>query len=178
MLELTRITALLANVNLRTELHGEDREPAADLKFEARVGNDILAHFHPSLKGAFYVRGTDGDLADQGMPDALLVRRFGDQLGPLKWAMEIVGCTLTVHYGVSERSHVVLPEATADSFSIEMQEGGQVDITFRVRTHPDAKQVAILYEAQQQKVEISLEPPSADPDSEMFDEDEIEEEEA
>lgn len=162
MLELTRITALLANVNLRTELHGEDREPAADLKFEARVGNDILAHFHPSLKSAFYVRGTDGDLADQGMPDALLVRRFGDQLGPLKWAMEIVGCTLTVHHGISEKSHVVLPGATADSFVIEAQEGGQVDITFRVRAHPDAKQVAVLYESQQRHVEISLEPPSED----------------
>lgn len=163
MLELDHTTALLANLNVRTELHGEDREPAADLKLELRASNDILAHFHPSLKSMLYVRGEGGDLADQGMPpDALLVRRFADKLGPLKWAMEIVGCTLTVHHGISEKSHVVLPGATADSFVIEAQEGGQVDITFRVRAHPDAKQVAVLYESQQRNVEISLEPPSED----------------
>ena len=173
MLSLDRITATLANVNLRTELHGEDREPAADLKFESRIGNDVLAHFHPSLKSALYVRGADGDLADQGMPDALLVRRFGDALGPLKWAMEIVGCTLTVHHGISERSDVVLPDATADSFVLEVQEGGQVDITFRVRAHPVARQVAVLYEQQRESVEISLEPPSAD-EAEMYDEEEQE----
>lgn len=171
MLELNRVTALLANVNLRTELHGEDREPAADLKFEARVGNDVLAHFHPSLKSALYVRGADGDLADRGMPDALLVRRFGDQLGPLRWDLQIVGCVLTVHLGIDERSDVVLPDATADSFVLEMQEGGQVDITFRVRAHPDAKQIAVLYEQQQERIGISLDPPSAEADG-MYEEEE------
>lgn len=157
---LDRDTCKLVNFNPRAELHGEDREPAADLKLELRAENGILSEFHPSLRSALY-RAADAssDLADQGMDEPSLPTLRFPKMGALKWDLEIVGCTLTIHYGTGGKSDIVLPDATADGFSFTLHEGGMVDITFRVRCHPDEKQAGKIYTLQQREIEVTLAPP-------------------
>ena len=74
----------------------------------------------------------------------------------------IVGCTLTIHYGTGGKSDIVLPDSTADQFGFVLHDGGMVDITFRVRCHPDEKQAGKIYTLQQREIEVTLEAPSED----------------
>lgn len=161
--ELDRKSCKLVNFNPRAELHGEDREPAADLKIELRCTNEVLAEFHPSLRSALYKAADAGsDLADQGMDEPSLPSLKFPKMGSWKWDLEIVGCTLTIHYGTGGKSDIVLPDSTADQFGFVLHDGGMVDITFRVRCHPDEKQAGKIYTLQQREIEVTLEPPSED----------------
>ena len=161
--ELDRKTCKLANFNPRAKLHGEDREPAADLKIELRVMNDVLAEFHPSLCSALYkAADANSDLADQGMDEPSLSSLRFPKMSGWKWDVEIVGCTLTIHYGTGGKSDIVLPDATADNFSFMLHDGGMIDIAFRVRCHPDEKQAGKIYTLQQREIEVTLEAPSED----------------
>lgn len=68
MLEFDRRSALFAHMNTTTEKHGNKRVPVADLKFEMRIDNGVLAHFHPLLRDSFFKRAEPeegADLADQ-----------------------------------------------------------------------------------------------------------------
>ena len=54
MFSLANQAAKLTSVNPRAEIHGTDHVMAADLKFEIKVGNDVLSEFDPSLKSSLY----------------------------------------------------------------------------------------------------------------------------
>ena len=54
MFSLANQSAKLTSVNPRAEIHGTDHVMAADLKFEIKVGNDVLSEFDPSLKSSLY----------------------------------------------------------------------------------------------------------------------------
>lgn len=153
----------LVNLNTRAELHGEDREPAADLKLSWTTGNDLLAEFHPSLRSALFREPDANDVQPELLDEAgaLSKVRF-PQLGALKWDASIIGAEVVVHYGTSGKSDIVLGEATVDGFSFDLQDGGSVTCTMRVRCHPDEKQIGKLYTLIQREVEVSITPPEAD----------------
>jgi hypothetical protein len=176
MLELDRRSAMFAHMNTTTEKHGNKRVPVADLKFELRLDNGVLAHFDPQLRSAFFTRAEaeDGaDLADRAAhPDQLLQPKFSpERLGALKWQQRIWGGTLTVHYGIGA-SDIVIVDTKIDAFTLTFAAGGQVEMVFTVRGYPSGGQIARLYDMQRQSVEISYEPPSADYEPPMFDGDE------
>jgi hypothetical protein len=154
---LSNQNAKLAHMNTRAEQAGADKVSAADFKFQINVGAEKLAGFAPDLGSFLFGKnGAGGDLADQTHPAPDL--RF-PRLGPLDWNGEIVGATLTVHYGTGGKSDVVLGDAKVNKFTIAPQEGGTSIITFRVQAHPDEKQIGKLFGMIQRDVEISLEGP-------------------
>lgn len=156
------LKCMLANINARSELHGEERAPAGDLKFEASLPNDVLSQLHPSLKSALYhfdeTRGAD--LADQGsqrQPGFLPHLRFTSLGGPLKWDGEMASAEVLIKVPGS-RTEIALKEVKVNNLQVTPKDGGTVDLSFRVQAHPDEKQFGKLSTLVQAEVEVTVTP--------------------
>lgn len=162
MLALQNQTGQFLNLNLRPEKHGDENVPGADLKLSITAPSDILAEFHPSLRSLLFraPEADEQDLVDQTHEAPSESRlRFGSRLHVIKWDAEIVGASLTVHYGTGGKSDIALDDVTVDSFSIEPMDGGSVVLTFRVKCNPDEKAVGKLSTLMGNEIEFSLVPP-------------------
>ncbi len=66
MFALANFPAKLTSFNPRAEIHGNETQPAADLKFETNVPSSVLDAFDPALRRFLYHKADDaGDLANQ-----------------------------------------------------------------------------------------------------------------
>lgn len=154
---------LLASVTARSEVHGEDREPASDVGLKADVPNDVLAVFHPDLKAAMYRfdESRPQDLVDQGKsrePGYLPHLKFPMLRTPLNWDGEIVNAKVKIRrLGEPEKNDVILTPAKVNKFAFELHDGGTVGLSFRVQYKPDEAQAGKLAMLVQQDVEVSLE---------------------
>lgn len=167
MFDLNKQKVKLSSVNARAEIHGEDRRPAFDLKFEAQCGNDVLIHFHPELRTTVYKKNEQPDLVDQIDTEALTALRF-PKMGAIKWDWEGTGYNVTVDYGLGGKSDIKLAECQLDGFKFVCQEGGTVIVVFRVICHPETADVGRLCEFIQREVEISVTPPEPKNVQELF----------
>ena len=161
MFSLANQAAKLTSVNPRAEIHGTDHVMAADLKFEIKVGNDVLSEFDPSLKSSLYKKadGPQGELiTDAGHLPTL---KF-PLMGPVKWGKEFSGYETVIHYGVSGAQDIHLIDCAVDNFRFDCQDGGTVAVSFRVIAHPEPTELGSLCEMIQQEVEMSLIEPEAD----------------
>lgn len=158
--------ALLAHVNARSELHGEEREAAGDLKFSATVPNTFLDQLHPTLRSALFFNDSSApkDLADQGMEEGQHWPhlRFPNIESPYKWKDEMSGGVLTIHHGIGGRgSDIVIEDVKVNEVKITPLAGAMVDLEFRVQTHPEEKIRGKLWDLIQAEVVISIKPPEA-----------------
>lgn len=161
MFSLANQAAKLTSVNPRAEIHGTDHVMAADLKFEIKVGNDVLSEFDPSLKSSLYKKadGPQGELiTDAGHLPALKFHL----MGPVKWGKDFSGYETVIHYGVSGAQDIHLIDCEVDNFRFDCQDGGTVAVSFRVIAHPEPTELGRLCEMIQQEVEMSLIEPEAD----------------
>lgn len=166
-LELTKVKALLVNVNPRAELHGEEPKPAGDLQIHLDTSNDNLAMFHPALKSLLYHwdEQMGGDLVDVAQKDkdkhyAPHVRI--PKMAPIKYDDEVIGAKVIVHYGV--KSEIALDLCKVGPFKIEPKQGGTVSLSFRIQAHPDEKQFGKLCSMVGNDIEITVESPKSDPE--------------
>lgn len=155
MFSLANQAAKLTSVNPRAEIHGSDHVMAADLKFEIKVGNDILSEFDPALKASIYKKGdpAQGELIDE--PGNLPALKF-PLMGKIKWGKDLFGYEVVVHYGLGGTSDIHLLDCQVDNFTFDCQDGGTVVVSFRVIAHPEPAELGRLCEMIQQSVEISL----------------------
>jgi hypothetical protein len=155
MFSLANQAAKLTSVNPRAEIHGQDHVMAADLKFEIKVGNDVLSEFDPSLKSSLYKKadGPQGELIQEAghLPNL----KF-PLMGPVKWGKEFSGYEVVVHYGISGKEDIRLLTCEVDQFRFDCQDGGTVVVSFRVIAHPEPVELGRLCEMIQQVVELSL----------------------
>lgn len=157
---------LLANINARSELHGEEREPAGDLKLTSDVPNDVLSELHPSLKSALYhyddARETDlADRGKRGEPGFLPHLRFRELEGPLKWSGEMLGAAVEIGVpGVRER--IRLEACRVNGVQITPKDGGTVGFSIRIQCHPDERAFGRLCTLAQQEVEVWIVEDAAD----------------
>jgi hypothetical protein len=157
MLKLEKQAARLTNLNARSEKHGEEHVPAADLSFTFDASNDVLSEFDPALKSSLYrkpdANGDQGELLDQ--PGWMPKLRF-PLMSAFKWKTSLDKGSLVVEHG---RHRVEFAEIkTADGWSFEPKDGGTVSVTFRVQCYPDEKQIGRLFSMIQEDVELSLWP--------------------
>lgn len=160
MFSLANQAAKLTSVNPRAEIHGTDHVMAADLKFEIKVGNDVLSEFDPSLKSSLYKKadGHQGELiTDAGHLPSL---KF-PLMGPVKWGKDFSDYETVIHYGVSGAQDIHLIDCAVDNFRFDCQDGGTVAVSFRVIAHPEPTELGRLCEMIQQEVEMSLIEPEA-----------------
>lgn len=148
--------AIVAHVNARAEQHGEEQEPAADIKLILNLPSERMNDFHPELKGMLYFKDTarEGeDLADKGTDAPHF--RFQKLALPLKWTDEMVGATLKIH---RSGKPLTLKDVKVNNFSIKPMEGGTLELTLRVQAHPNEEQFGKLSTMIKNEVRISLEP--------------------
>ena len=162
-LELTRVNGLLSSVNPRSEIHGDEKTPAGDLKIKVNLSNDCLAMFHPTLKAMLYHydKTADADLVDEAMQHETGYAphlRFAE-IPSIAWKSEMVGVKVIVHTGIDEKSSIVLDPCNVNNILIEPQQGGTVQVTFRVQTHPDEKSFGRLCSLVGTDIVITIEPP-------------------
>lgn len=168
MFELTKQKVKLSSVNPRAEIHGEERKPAFDLKFEAACCNDVLIHFHPELRQMLFKKNEQPDLVDQSNDkESLTALRF-PKMGGIKWDWEGAGYALTVPYGIDDKSAIKLGDCKVDDFKFVPQNGGTVMLSWRTICHPKTEEVGKLCEFIQREIDITLTPPEAKNVQELF----------
>lgn len=150
-LEITEREATIVDFNPRAELNGEERRPAADIKFIVNMGSDVLAHFAPTLRAHLFNEKGPRDLAD-GLP-----LRY-PELGAFAWNADMINATLKIETGVSGEGTLKFEEAKISKFVIDPREGGGVVLSFRAQVHPDEKQAGKLSMMVQQPATITLVP--------------------
>lgn len=160
--------ATLFNLNTRTEKHGEEDVPAADVKFRVLGPSTLLDYFSDRLRPFLFREpgvgekqsGLDlgGDKRTMPAEPKLEAQRLSE---------EFPGYLVTIAAGIRAGKPVVLGGATLKGFSFLPKEGGAVEITFTVSAHPDGKQVATLYEWQRKNVVITLDRPKSDAEGEQ-----------
>lgn len=151
--QLVRERCLLVNLNIRTEMHGEQRESAIDIAFEFDSANNLLAKLHADLRATFYRAADTQDLIGDHMPHLRM-----PLLGPISWDLEIPRTQLRVHDIDDEQHDVVLGGGRTNKFKLTLKEGGTVNWKFRVQfSKPDEEQVARLMRVLNQKVPVTLE---------------------
>lgn len=154
--QLEKQRATLIHLNPRAEKHGEENEPAADLKISVTDTNSLLAMFHPTLRSMFYKQDeSEGQL--EGM-DALTVRRFGPLIERVRLDFALKGADVTIGFGLGGASDVDLSTVDVDSFVLTLMEGGSVGMTFRVKARPSSEQIKRLYEIMGGEIDITVTP--------------------
>lgn len=157
-LELNERKVKITSVDPNRELHGEDPKPVCYLHFSTNLLADDLAMFHPTLRSALYSKAEAPDLAQQGQDGTGI--RFPFLKLPLKWKDDCVGAQLTVHYGTTAKSHIVLPGCIVNHFQFTPLEGGTVTTGFMVTCHPDEGPLGRLAMMVGTEVVISIKPPA------------------
>ena len=151
---LVRERCLLDNLNIRTEMHGDEREAACDLKFKFSSANNLLSKLHPDLRAAFYRANETRDLVN---PDHMPHLRF-PMLGQQSYDLEIPRTRLRVHDAEDPSHDVVLGGGKTNKFKLTLKEGGTVEWEFRCQfSKPDEEAIAKLMRVLNQVVPITLE---------------------
>lgn len=151
----------LVNVNARSELHGDERQPAGDLKLSASLANDVLDKLHPGLKRALYWldKSREADLADQGsasQEDFMPHLRFPSLSGGFKWSEELSGASVSLEAPGVEPLH--LSDVKVAKIEFEPKDGGTVEFGMRLQVHPDERQFGKLCTLSQVELLVTLEP--------------------
>lgn len=164
MFALEKTRAKLTQINPRTEKHGDQDVPAADLKIQMTDGNGILSHFHPTLRSFLYEK-EDGQL--EGV-EALTQRRFGSLIERLRLDHKIIGAEVVIGFGLGGASDICLGPVDVDGFAVELMEGGSVCLTYRVKATPTGEQIKSLYQVLGGEIDITVTPPT-DPQGSLLD---------
>ena len=160
MFQLENQTAKLSNVNLRAELHGEETKVAVDLKFEAKLRNDVLSYFDPSLKSSLYGAPSEAMQGELIQEAGYLPTLKFPKMSPIKWDWKCSGYEAVVNYGISGKDDVRMIQVDVDSFKFDCQDGGTVALSFRAIAHPSSDEIGRLSELVQREITLSLYPPS------------------
>lgn len=167
--EFPRLTkAKLSSVNVRSEKHGKELVPAADLKIVVDSSNDILDKFHADLKTALYYKAqAEGE--DQGELDGiepvtnLPNLKFSRLESPQKWDFEGSGYRLDVDYGLGEASNLEMFNCDVNSIAFTCKEGGTVELSFRVQvSNIEERIIGKLAGLVQHEIHIILTPPTVE----------------
>lgn len=156
MLNLDHQSATIVAFSPRSEIHGDEHVPAADIVFAFLTTNKILTSFAPALLSSLYQRDdTPGDMfAEAG---ALTKLKFAP-IEALAWKVRASPVSLTIHFGVSGVDDISLIDCDVGKWRIEPRDGGTVAIRFTAQAHPDATDMGRLCTLIRSDVEISMIP--------------------
>lgn len=133
--QMTEVT--ITSVNVRSEQHGEDHVPAADISIKLTTSNHILSEFDGALRGMLYksAKGETGQGQLEGVEaisDMPLLRCTVIEQ-PLKLNNQYVGYTLTVDRGLGGGSNIEIDGCAVNKVRADCKEGGTVELMFRVQ---------------------------------------------
>lgn len=162
---LDRQMVKLVNINVRNEMHGDEHCLAVDLSLTARLSNNELVQFSPTLKSSLYTRNETAqqELIDDANHLPLLKN---PQMGSIKWDAKFDHARSVVHHGIDEKSDIIFADSKLNKFVILAHEGGTFDLSWRVQAHPDELQIAKLTAFLGESFHCSIDSDAGEPDDE------------
>lgn len=171
MFEVTKLPAVVSNINVRAENHGDESKLAVDISLIFTTSHAILKQLDETLPASLYKRGDSGQpLLDGISEDAATEIRF-PQIEKFPWDYKGAGyeCLLDPD-DLFEGNDVALDECAVNSFVVEPQDGGTVKMKVRVQAHPSEPQVGRISGFMKQTVLVTLTPPQAPAQGDIDDE--------
>lgn len=168
MFHLESSNAQITNINLRAEKHGDENQPACDVKISVDVPAEALNDIHPGLCESLYRKPGKGDqlpLVEVGKkpePGFTVVKHPG--LEPLQLKQKFPGYEVTITKDDDEEG-LFFADGEVKNFKITPHEGGTTNVTFSVGTHVDEDEIAgLLPFLRDPDAVITLTPPKAQAD--------------
>lgn len=167
MFHLDKNPAVLSNVNVRIERHGDERALAVDVTFVTSTSNTVLDHFDKELRKSLFRKAKSGE--QQQLPtiggDHLTEIKI-PSLEPLKVGHEFKGFELQIDDELEATPPIVLVDVKLKKFVIAPKEGGSVELTFKASANVEPEEVAELTEALiRESVVLTLQPGRANEDT-------------
>lgn len=163
MFAVTGHEATLSNLNTRSEKHGEDDVPAADVKLVLVGPHSLLKPFGESLIDfLFREPGVGEDVQgalDLGGDRRTKVRH--PKLKPLQHTDEFPGYVVTLSAGLETSTPQAFKDAKVRGFTFRPMDSGAVEITLTASVYPDEHQAGVLFGWQRKTLLVTLEPPKA-----------------
>lgn len=156
MLSLSRRTATLAHINVRTEKSGEENVSAVDLKITFRASNAFLNDLAPGLREAWFAPPEAKDAKELFETPDHFPRRRWPLIATFAWDLQMIGREVIINYGLDEQSDIRFATANANKFRVQCYEGGSVEIALRVQAHPTSEQMAKLYDLLGHEIDIAI----------------------
>ena len=131
--------ATIKHLNVRKEVHGEEKILAVDLKFEfEHMKRDLCEFFDDALVGFLW----------RGHGDALTVRNV--YLSPIQYDVDIVDAVVVVN----KKKYT---SCTIKKFHLEPHDGGTVTLTCTAALYPESADLSSLGKLVQEMAYVSLE---------------------
>jgi hypothetical protein len=154
------------HLNVRREIHGDEKVNGIDLRFRAVRSNETLVQFSPTLKSDLYRREEtpQQDIDPASVPFTILKN---PPMGTIKWDDRYDCARAVVHHGIDESSDIVFGLAKVNKFAITAQQGGTYVLEYRVQvSDPDAEDIAKLSAVLGQSVYVSVDPEGGEEEDE------------
>jgi hypothetical protein len=157
-----RVEDALAKINSctnRSEKHGKDREPAISIGMTIVRGGEVLDHFDVALRTMLY-RRPQPKPGEVPMYDQNLSELRFPFMRTLCWDKSYPGYLLRFHIGATGKEDVLLSDCEVKEIRFITQEGGSVQVSFKVNAHPISDEDhGKIARRVQQEIGITLTPP-------------------
>jgi hypothetical protein len=162
MFGLEQHEAVLSNLNLRKEKHGEDKVPAADMTFAVQAQNLILDTIDPAIRPAFFRKAKKGEQQSLPIDGNDLVALNLPMLAKQKIDLKIGGYELRIASLLGHIEPLFFADCKLKSLTWEAIEGGSVAIALTVQSTLEDEDAAPLLAAWSRgEVTVTLVPPKA-----------------
>lgn len=163
MLEFQDQVALVSNVAIRSEMHGEGPVSACYIDLQMELGAEVLDHFAKGLRSALYASPRPNQKPLEGVEEATGPKlKFDGVMHPLKLKLECAGYNAQIVWGdLAGSVNVKLADAKLKKFRAEPKSGGSCALSFQVQAHPSKEAYGELAMLQRREVKVTLEAPKA-----------------
>lgn len=151
-------SGLFVHFNPRAEMHGDEPEPAGDVKLRFDLPSEKLDELAPGLRALLYFKdpAKAGDLADQGSDAPNL--RFPQLLMPLRFGGEMGNAVVSITRAGAKKPLVLKGEKVrVNDLQVHTREGGTIQLHLRVQCLPSEEQAGKLYAMIKQDVNVTIE---------------------
>ncbi len=163
MFAVTSHEAEFLNLNTRSEKHGEEDKPAADVKMAVTGPHSLIECFGDALRDfLFRVPGVGEDKQtslDLGGDKRIKVRY--PRIKPVALTDEFPGYTVILSPGIDAGEVLTFKGAKLKGFQFRPIDGGAVEVTLTASVYPDGHQAGVLFEWQRKTLVLTLERPKA-----------------
>lgn len=165
MFHLDKSNAQVINLNFRGEKHGDETQPACDIKISVDIPAERLNDIHPGLCESLYRKPGKGDQrplieVGKGADNAYTVVKHPG-LEPLQLKRKFPGYEISILAPEADEG-LFFADAEVKNFKITPHEGGTTNVTFSVGTEVDEDDAAgLLPFIRNADAVVTLTPPKA-----------------
>lgn len=175
MFQLDKHDAVLANLNLRKENHGDEKKAAADLKFTLAAPNTLLDSIDKALRPAFFRKPGKGEQQALPIDGNNLVALNLPLLGEQKIATEYEAYEVEIASLLGHIEPLFFADAKVKKIAWLPIEGGSISMSLTVSVQIDEDDDAPLLAAWRRgEAKLSLVPPKAQPVGDTLDQQDAE----